>query len=102
MEDALPADVQSVTFFAERAGDGTGFKVTLAWVSGPAKKQSGWDREMAVRRGNERLYDSNGWSSEGNKQNANIYRGMGDAFEKAIQSEIDAPVIARCRIERGQ
>ena len=102
LEDALPADVHSVTFFAERAGDGTGFKVTLAWASGPAKKQNGWDRELAVRRGNERLYDSNGWSSEGNKQNANIYRAMGDAFEKAIQSEIDAPVIARCRIKRGE
>jgi hypothetical protein len=32
----------------------------------------------------------------------NTYRPMSDAFEKAIQSEIDAPVIARFRIQRSR
>jgi hypothetical protein len=90
LEAALPAEVRSVTLFAERAGDGTGFKVTLMWLSGAGiKKLNGWDRRMAVRSGNQRLYDGND------------YRGMADAFEKAIQAEIDGPVIVRCRIERS-
>jgi hypothetical protein len=101
LEAALPADVRSVTFFAERAGDGTGFKITIQWLSGEVKKQNGWDRQMAVRGGNRRLYDTNGYASKDGIPKAEIYRGMGDAFEKAIQSEIDAPVVARCRIERS-
>jgi len=101
LESTLPAGVHSVTFFAERAGDGEGFKVTVAWIAGGIKRQNGWDRLMAVRSGNQRLYDGNGYASMDGIPNAEIYRGMGDAFEKAIQSEIDAPVTARIRIERS-
>jgi hypothetical protein len=29
-----------------------------------------------------------------------VYRGMKDAFEQAIQTEVDAPVIVRFRLQR--
>ena len=101
LESALPPNVRSATFVAERAGDGTGFEVTVGWLAGGLKRQTGWDREMAVRCGNSSLYHDAGYIAEGGMEKDAIYRGLADAFEKAIQSEIDAPIIARLRIQRS-
>jgi len=100
LESVMPSDVRAVTFVAERAGDGAGFKVTIGWLAGGLDRQTGWDREMSVQQGNKSLYYNEGYSSDGDVAKGEIYRGMGDAFEKAIQSEIDAPIIVRIRSQR--
>jgi len=100
LESVMPSDVRAVTFVAERAGDGAGFKVTIGWLAGGLDRQTGWDREMCVQQGNKSLYYSEGYSSDGDVAKGEIYRGMGDAFEKAIESEIDAPLTVRIRSQR--
>jgi hypothetical protein len=98
---ALPPTVRSVSFFAERAGNGTGFSVTIGFVLGQVNGQTGWDRELSVRDGEKNLYNHGGYVSEGGMQTEAIYRGMKEAFEKAIQLQLDSPVIVRFRLQRA-
>jgi len=100
LESMMPSDVRAVTFLAERAGDGAGFKITIGWLAGGLDGQTGWDREISVQRGNKSLYYHAGFISEGDITKSEIYRGVGDAFEEAIQSEIDAPIMVRIRSQR--
>ena len=93
LESAMPPDVRAVTFHAERAGDGTGFKVTIGWLEGGLDRQTGWDREIAVRAGSENLYGQTGYTANGQPVRETMYREMAAAFQTAIESEIDAPVI---------
>lgn len=102
MEAGLPPNVRAVTFVAERTGDGTGFKITIGWLAGGLDQQTGWDRETAIRGGNKSLHGQMGYSAtKGGMRKEAVYREMADAFEKALQSEIDAPIIARFRIQRS-
>jgi hypothetical protein len=100
LESVMPSDVRAVTFVAERTGDGAGFKVTIGWLAGGLDRQTGWDREMCVQQGNKSLYYNAGYTSDGDVAKGEIYRGMGDAFEGALQAEIDAPIIVRIRSQR--
>jgi hypothetical protein len=100
LQSALPAAVRSVVFYAERPGDGTGFKVTVAWRAGEVAKQKGWDRAMAVR-GDESFYDHNGYMAEGAMEKEKIYRDLAEALEKARQAHLDGPIVVRVQIQRS-
>ena len=97
----LPPAVRSVTSFAERSGDGIGFIMTVGFVAGQVSGQTGWNREMSVRCRNKSLYNQSGYVSEGGMDAENIYRGIKNAFERAIQMELDAPVIVHFRLQRS-
>jgi hypothetical protein len=97
----MPENIAAVTFVAERAGDGTGFKVTIHWLPGVAPLHSGWDRDMAVRMGDQTVFRDASWSAEGVMPSAAIFRKMTSEFDKATQAEIDVPVFVRFRLQRG-
>ncbi|MEP6667534.1 MAG: hypothetical protein ABJF10_00190 [Chthoniobacter sp.] len=101
LESTLPKDMRTVTCIAERAGDGTGFKVSIRWIAGEAKKTQGWSRSMTVRAGVKNVFNTNGWAAEGAVAKEAVYREMVNAFEKARRSELDGPLFVRFRIQRG-
>ncbi len=101
LQDTLPADVRAVTLVAERAGDGTGFRVTVEWLPGRPIHYTGWKREMVVHSGGKNLQaDIGGWTMEGAMAKESIYGPMGKALEKAIQADLDAPIAVRLRLQR--
>jgi hypothetical protein len=102
LESGMPEDVAAVTFVAERAGDGAGFDVTIRWLPGTVNLHAGWNREMAVRTGDQTVYRDSGWTAEHAMPQDAIFRKMAAEFEKAIQAEIDAPVFVRFRLQRGR
>jgi hypothetical protein len=99
-QSALPPAVRSVSFFAERAGDGNGFNVSIGFVAGEVSGQTGWEREMSVRHGDRNVYNQGGYTREGAIRTENIYGGMKEAFEQAVQRELNAPVTVRFRLQR--
>jgi hypothetical protein len=100
LEDFLPADVRAVTLVAERAGDGAGFLVTLQWLPGQPRKYEGWTRELTVHGGGQGLGNDGGWTRHGAMARPNIYERFCQAFEIAVQSDIDAPITVRLRLQR--
>jgi hypothetical protein len=102
LESSLAPGASAVTLVADRAGDGTGFVVTMTWVAGIVPAQIGWRRELFVNAGGKSVYQNSGYARSGQDLlKENNYRAMADAFGRALSSDIDAPVIVRVHIERA-
>lgn len=102
METKLPAEMRGVAFYAERTGDGTGFKVTVSWLPGTVPMATGWDRQITVRGGGQEPFNQSGYSaSRGGPTNSSEFRQMAKSFSRALQAPFDGPVIVRFRIERS-
>jgi len=102
LEAAIPEQqVRGVTFIAERSDDGTGFKVEILWIAGEPRRKGGWSRDLTVRMGHKNVYNTSGWASKNGVRGDKLYGAMAAAFEKAQETELNAPIYARFRVRRG-